>query len=116
MLCESEVVTAIMARGMELELVEHVGCSWRSESRETLAARRNFASSAAWHDAHGDDFTKCDAWLCVCGATDSRGGSWETTDAAGNTVQPNASWGGYQKCTSCGRAYDRDGRALSQDS
>jgi hypothetical protein len=94
-------------------LIEHVGCSWRSEGREAFAARRDFASSAAWHDAHGEDFTKCDSWLCVCGWTDSRGGSWETCDVAGRAMEPDASWRGYQKCTRCGRVYDREGFAIN---
>ena len=93
-------------------VLEHVGCSWRSESRETSVSRRDFASSAAWHDAHGEDFTKCDSWLCVRGATDSRGGSWETSDAAGRVVEPDTSWLGHQKCSSCGRVYDREGIAI----
>jgi hypothetical protein len=93
--------------------MEHVGCSWRSESRETSAARHDFASSAEWHDAHGEDFTKCDSWLCVCGVTDSRGGSWVTCDVDGRAIEPDASWLGHQKCISCGRVYNREGYALS---
>lgn len=96
---------------MELELIAHVGCSWRSESRETAIARDKFASGAAWHDAHGEDFTKCDAWLCVCGATDARGGSWETCDVAGRAIEPAEGWLGHVKCTRCGRVYDHKGYA-----
>jgi phage-related tail fiber protein len=44
-----------------MQLVEHVGCRWRSESRKASCGRRDFATSAAWHDAHGEDFTKCDS-------------------------------------------------------
>lgn len=64
-------------------MIERVGCSWQSEDRRTSIARRNFADLAAFHDAHGEDFSKCDAWACVCGKTDPHGGSWETTNRAG---------------------------------
>jgi hypothetical protein len=99
---------------MELELVEHVGCSWRSESREAFAGREDFAFSAAWHDAHGEEFTKCGSWLCVCGATDSRGGSWETCDSAGRVIEPAADWLGHVKCSRCGRVYDHEGLVIGR--
>jgi hypothetical protein len=61
-------------------MIEHAGCSWRSEDRKTAAARERFAESAAFHNAHGDDLSECDSWLCVCGKTDSRGGTWENVE------------------------------------
>src|SRR5437763_1589933 len=99
---------------MELQLKERVGCSWLSENRATSAARKDFATSAAWHDAHGEDFTTCDAWLCVCGATDGHGGTWETTDVTGRAVEPIPPWRGALKCTSCGRVYDHEGYAIDR--
>ncbi len=96
------------------EVIERVGCSWQNEDRRTSAARRDFADSAAFHDAHGDDLSKCDAWVCVCGKTDPHGGSWETTNRAGRPVEPTtADWLGYVKCTECGRVFDREGMAIS---
>jgi len=96
-----------------MDAIEHVGCSWLSENRATSIARDNFASSASSHDAHGDDFTTCDSWLCVCGATDSRGGSWETCDTAGRPIEPVRGWLGHLRCATCGRVYDREGYAVS---
>jgi hypothetical protein len=95
------------------EVTERVGCSWQSEDRRTSVARRNFSESAAFHDAHGDDLSKCDASVCVCGKTDPHGGSWETTNRAGELVEPTeAKWIGYMTCTACGRVYDREGVAV----
>lgn len=93
-------------------MIERAACSWRSEDRRTAVARGEFADSAAFHDAHGDDLTKCDSWLCVCGKTGPHG-SWETTDRAGNPTEPSAEWMGYVKCTECGRVYDDEGVAIS---
>lgn len=93
-------------------MVERAACSWRSEDRRTATARGKFADSAAFHDAHGDDLTKCDSWLCVCGKTDPHG-SWETTNRAGVEVEPTAAdWLGYVKCSECGRVYDREGMVV----
>lgn len=93
-------------------MVERAGCDWQSEDGRTAAARHEFANSAAFHDAHGDDLTRCDSWLCVCGRTDPHG-SWATTDRAGKPVEPTtADWLGYIKCTECGRVYDREGVAV----
>jgi len=50
---------------------------------------------------------------CVCGKTDPHGGSWETTDRAGNPVEPTSAWLGYVRCTECGRIYDAEGVAVS---
>lgn len=94
-------------------MTERVGCSWLSEDARTAGARRRFADATAFHDAHGDDLSKCDAWLCVCGKTDPHG-SWETTDDAGNPVEPTREWRGHQRCTACGRVYDRTGYAVSR--
>jgi hypothetical protein len=58
-------------------VIERAACSWMTEDVRTERARREFTESAVFHDAHGDDLSKCDSWLCVCGRTDSRGGSWE---------------------------------------
>jgi len=93
-------------------VIERVGCSWLSEDPDTTQARRESPDSAAWHDQHGDDFSKCDSWLCVCGKTDSRGGSWETTDNRGFVREPTAGWNGHVKCTTCGRVYNREGIAI----
>jgi hypothetical protein len=92
------------------EVIERVGCSWQREDRPTSTARRDFADSAAFHDAHGDDLSKCDSWVCVCGRTDSRGGSWEQLEVAtpvrgGARVQ--------LRCTECGRVYDDEGVAVT---
>jgi hypothetical protein len=92
-------------------VIERVACGWHSEDRRTSIARRNFADSAAFHDTHGDDLSRCDAWICVCGKTDPHG-SWETTDRTGNPMEPTSEWLGYVKCTECGRVYDRDGVAV----
>lgn len=92
-------------------MIERVGCCWQNEDRRTSVARCNFADSAALHDAHGDDLSKCDAWICVCGKTDPHG-SWETCDEEGGEVEPSVEWSGHQKCTACGRVYDRDGVAV----
>jgi hypothetical protein len=48
---------------MELHVIERVGCSWLNDNRETSDPRSDFASSAAFHDAPGDDFTKCDSCM-----------------------------------------------------
>ena len=93
-------------------MIERAVCSWRSEDRRTAVARGEFFDSAAHHDAHGDDLTKCDSWLCVCGKTDSHGGSWETCDESGREVEPTGEWSGHQKCLVCGRVYDREGLAV----
>lgn len=93
-------------------MIERVACSWRNENGPTSAAREKFADSAAFHDAHGDDMTECDSWLCVCGRSDSRG-SWETCDKAGKPTEPTSGWAGHLRCTSCGRVYDREGLAIS---
>lgn len=94
-------------------MIERVGCSWQSEDCRTSVARRNFADSAQFHDAHGDDLSKCDAWICVCGKTDPHGGSWETTNRAGVALEPTtAEWLGYVKCAACGRVYDHEGVAV----
>lgn len=87
-------------------MIERAGCSWLSEDRRTDRARREFADSATFHDAHGDDLSKCDSWLCVCGRTDSRGGSWEQLEV------PTPSRGVAKfrvRCTECGRVYDDEG-------
>jgi hypothetical protein len=93
-------------------VIEHAGCGWRSEDGKTFASRERFAESAAFHDAHGDDLSKCDSWVCVCGRTDPRG-SWETSDKAGMQMEPTSAWAGHLRCTSCGRVYDREGLAVS---
>lgn len=93
-------------------MIQRVGCSWQSEGRPTSTARRSFADSAAFHDAHGDDLSKCDAWVCVCGKTDPHGGSWESCDESGREMEPTTDWGGYQKCTACGRVYNREGMVV----
>ncbi|MGH2378292.1 MAG: hypothetical protein ACRDGT_07420 [Candidatus Limnocylindria bacterium] len=68
---------------------------------------------AAFHDGHGDDLSRCDAWVYACGKTDPHGGSWETTNRAGQPVEPTtAEWIGYVTCTACGRVFDRDGLAV----
>src|SRR5687767_10578033 len=71
---------------------ERAGCSWFSEAIGD--ARSQFPADAAYHDKHGDDLTKCDSWLCVCGHTDSRGGSWETCDETGAPMEPTNDWPG----------------------
>jgi hypothetical protein len=68
-------------------MIEHAGCSWRSEDGKTFASRERFAESAAFHDAHGDDLTACDSWVCVCGKTDVRGGTWENVESPDSVVQ-----------------------------
>lgn len=94
-------------------MIERAGCSWRSEDPRTVAARTEFADSAAFHDAHGDDLTRCDSWVCVCGKTDPHG-SWQTSNRTGEPVQPTtADWLGYVTCTACGRVYDEQGIAVS---
>src|SRR5438067_187718 len=95
-----------------MQLIERVGCSWLSEDRATSMARDDFASSAAWHDGHGDDLAKCDSWLCVCGGTDRRGGTWETCDVTGLLTEPVSSWLWHQRCSRCGRVYDSAGYAV----
>lgn len=86
---------------------ERAGCSWHSEAIGIV--RDEFQADAAYHARHGDDLTKCDAWLCVCGRTDSRGGSWETCDETGAPMEPTNDWPGSIRCTECGRVYSRDG-------
>jgi hypothetical protein len=98
---------------MLMEMVERVGCSWLSEDRATSHSRAGAPDSAQWHDAHGEDFTRCDAWLCVCGRTDPRGGTWQTSDIAGKPVEPTGQWAGHMTCLECGRVYDRSGLAVS---
>jgi hypothetical protein len=88
---------------------ERVGCSWLNEDRATSRARTEARDSATRHDAHGEDFSRCDSWLCVCGRTDSRGGTWQSSDAAGNAVEPSNSWLGHMSCLECGRVYTREG-------
>lgn len=90
-------------------MIERAGCSWQSEDADTAMARRESPDSALFHD----DLSKCDAWLCVCQTTDSRGGSWETTDELGILREPTAGWRGHVKCTICGRIYNRDGMSVS---
>jgi hypothetical protein len=94
-------------------MIERAACSWLSEHPDTAQARRESRDTATWHDSHGDDLSKCDSWLCVCGHTDSRGGSWETTDEKGHRREPTAGWNGHIKCTNCGRVYNRDGIVIS---
>lgn len=94
-------------------MIERAACSWLSEDADTAQARRESPDTASWHDSHGDSLSSCDSWLCVCGHTDSRGGSWDTTDARGLVSEPTASWEGHVKCTNCGRIYNRDGIAIS---
>lgn len=95
-------------------MIERVACSWQSEDADTAMARRESPDSALFHDnSHGDDLSKCDAWLCVCQSTDSRGGSWETTDELGRLREPTAGWNGHVKCTNCGRIYSRYGESVS---
>lgn len=91
---------------------ERVGCGWQSEA--SGSARHAFSESADHHDGHGDDLTQCDSWLCVCGQTDSRGGSWETCDAVGVQMEPNHDWPGNLLCSECRRVYARDGYVLTQ--
>lgn len=92
---------------------ERVGCSWLSEDPDTAHARHESPKSAIWHDSHGDDMSNCDSWLCVCGQTDSRGGTWETSDERGHPKEPTATWNGHVTCTTCGRIYNREGIAIS---
>ncbi len=87
-------------------MIERAACSWLREDRQTARARREFADSAAFHDAHGDDLSKCDSWLCVCGHTDSRGGSWEQLEIQ-NPFRGGAK--SQLRCTECGRVYDDEG-------
>src|SRR5438309_3261918 len=98
-------------RGKGSEVIERAGCSWEErEDRRTSIARRDFADSAAFHDAHGNDLSKCDSWVCVCGHTDSRGGSWEQLEVPA----PVRGRGRILvRCTECGRAYDDEGVAVS---
>ncbi len=91
-------------------MIERAACSWLREDRKTATARREFGESAAFHDGHGDDLSKCDSWLCVCGRTDSRGGSWE------NLPVPSSARGAAKfqlRCTECGRVYDDEGVVVS---
>ena len=78
-----------------------------------LHARQRFPDSALHHDEHGDDLTRCDAWLCVCGQTDDHGGSWETCNEAGTPMEPTEDWPGTMLCTECGRVYARNGYVLT---
>jgi hypothetical protein len=89
-------------------VIERVGCSWLREDAATARARTEFPDSAEFHGGHGDEMSKCDSWLCVCGHTDSRGGSWEDIPV------PRVPGGGKHlvRCTDCGRVYDEDGVAL----
>lgn len=89
-------------------MIERAACSWLSEDHKTFVARGSYADSAAFHDAHGDDLTKCDSWVCVCGKTDSRGGSWETIETGQRTPAASA----QVRCNECGRIYDDEGIAL----
>ena len=91
---------------------ERVGCSWLSEDRATSRARAEAQASAAWHDMHGDDFSRCDSWVCVCGRTDTRGGSWQTCDVGGKAMEPTESWRGHMACLACGRVFARNGLAV----
>lgn len=87
-------------------MIERAACSWMTEDRRTERARREFTDSAAFHNAHGDDLSRCDSWLCVCGRTDSRGGSWEQLEV------PILVRGGAKaqlRCNECGRVYDEEG-------
>jgi hypothetical protein len=59
-------------------VIERAVCSWHSEDQKTFVARGSYADSGSSHDAHGDDLSKCDSWVWVCGKTHARGGSWET--------------------------------------
>lgn len=90
-------------------MIERAACSWMTEDRRTERARREFGDSAAFHNAHGDDLSKCDSWLCVCGQTDSRGGSWEDLAVAA----PRGRAKSHLRCTECGRIYDDEGVVIS---
>src|SRR5438552_1463839 len=94
-------------------VIERAACTWQSEDADTAQARRESPDSAAWHDSHGDDLSRCDSWLCVCGKTDSRGGSWQTSDARGMPMEPTARWSGHVTCLACGRVYSREGVAIN---
>src|SRR5688500_18804384 len=97
-------------KGMDFHFRERAGCSWFSEANGH--AREQDPASARHHDRHLDDLAACDSWLCVCGGTDSRGGSWETCDETGRPMEPTVEWPGNLLCTACGRIYARNGDVL----
>src|SRR5438067_8620577 len=91
---------------------ERAGCSWQSERAHD--DRQRYPNAAAQHDLHRDDLSQCDSWLCVCGRTDARGGTWETTDEQGRAAEPLAGWAGHVSCTECRRVYDPAGFVVSE--
>ena len=94
-----------------MEFQERAGCSWFSEALGD--ARVTFPDAARFHDAHGDDLTRCDSWICVCGVADIRGGGWTACNTDGIPVEPVRGWSGSVMCLTCGRIHDRWGFVIS---
>jgi len=95
-------------------VIERVGCSWQSEDWRTSVARRNYADSAQFHHAHGDDLSKCDALDLRLREDRPARRFLGDDESSGTQVEPTTSdWLGYVKCNECGRVYDHEGMAIS---
>lgn len=73
---------------------EKVTCNWEDVSRET---EERFPELARYHRDHGNNLSKCDAWVCAC---------WKDVFRGGESGQRYLN--GFV-CSNCSREFDANG-------
>lgn len=89
-----------------------IACDWADVNEAT---RRMFPASVAFHQAHGADLTRCDAWRCVCGNSPHGEGFDPEPCLCGATIQGHHCDAGGERyrCARCSRLYDPAGREVT---
>jgi len=100
-----------LAEGMEQYfkdgLRKEVHCDWLPVAEGN---REAFPDSIKFHEAHGDDLSECDAWVCDCG-NGTGGHGFYPCNELGEEVEPDENWAScwLSCCAECLTLYNRSG-------
>jgi hypothetical protein len=86
---------------------KRVHCDWLPVAEEN---REAFPDSIKFHEAHGDDLSECDAWVCDCG-NGTGGHGFYPSNELGEEVEPDENWAfsWLSCCAECLTLYNRSG-------
>jgi len=101
--CESYLEPGQQYDSIEM-LLPRVSCDWLPTDPQN---RKDFPDSVTFHEAHGDDLSGCDAWVCECKSSE-----FFPCNKAGQEVGPDKDWHALWCCQACETIYDKNGFEL----